>query len=83
MGRLWRTPTGEATEGSNGKSGFAHLFEHMMFQGSANVAKGEHFKLVIGARRQLNGTTTSDRTNYFEMLPASELALGSGSRPTA
>ncbi len=59
-----------------GKSGFAHLFEHMMFQGSSNVPRGEHFKLVTAHGGTLNGTTSEDRTNYFEMLPRSELALG-------
>jgi predicted Zn-dependent peptidase len=59
-----------------GRSGFAHLFEHMMFQGSANVARGEHFKLVTSHGGTLNGTTNEDRTNYFEMLPSNELALG-------
>jgi predicted Zn-dependent peptidase len=59
-----------------GRSGFAHLFEHMMFQGSKNVAKGEHFRLVSGHGGVLNGTTNSDRTNYFEVLPSNELALG-------
>jgi predicted Zn-dependent peptidase len=58
-----------------GRAGFAHLFEHMMFQGSANVPRGEHFKLVTGHGGTLNGNTTSDRTLYFEMLPRSELAL--------
>jgi len=58
-----------------GRSGFAHLFEHMMFEGSANVAKGEHFKLVSSHGGTLNGTTSSDRTNYFEVLPSNELAL--------
>ncbi len=58
-----------------GKSGFAHLFEHLMFQGSAHVAKGEHFKLITARGGTLNGTTSTDRTNYFEMLPSSELAL--------
>ncbi len=58
-----------------GHSGFAHLFEHMMFQGSANVARGEHFKLVTSHGGTLNGTTSEDRTNYFEMLPQSELPL--------
>jgi predicted Zn-dependent peptidase len=58
-----------------GRSGFAHLFEHMMFQGSANVPRGEHFKLVTAHGGVLNGTTSEDRTNYFEMLPSSELAL--------
>ena len=59
-----------------GRSGFAHLFEHMMFQGSANVGKGEHFSLIINRGGSANGTTSNDRTNYFETLPASELALG-------
>ena len=64
-----------ARDEDRGRSGFAHLFEHMMFQGSKNVARGEHFKLVTGHGGTLNGTTNSDRTNYFEMLPESELAL--------
>ncbi|MBW2460286.1 MAG: insulinase family protein [Deltaproteobacteria bacterium] len=59
-----------------GKSGFAHLFEHMMFQGSANVAKGEHFQLVMNRGGSMNGTTSHDRTNYFETLPSNELELG-------
>ena len=59
-----------------GRSGFAHLFEHMMFQGSKNVPKGDHFKLISSHGGTLNGTTNGDRTNYFEVLPASELALG-------
>ncbi len=59
-----------------GRSGFAHLFEHMMFQGSANVPRGKHFELVTSHGGTLNGTTSEDRTNYFEMLPSSELALG-------
>src|SRR5688572_28727457 len=58
-----------------GQSGFAHLFEHMMFQGSKNVAKGEHFTLISARGGTLNGTTSSDRTNYFETLPSNELAL--------
>src|SRR6185295_5243250 len=58
-----------------GKTGFAHLFEHMMFQGSANVAKGEHFDLVQGAGGTLNATTWLDRTNYFETMPSHELEL--------
>ena len=58
-----------------GRSGFAHLFEHMMFQGSRNVARCEHFKLVSGHGGTLNGTTNSDRTNYYELLPQGELAL--------
>jgi predicted Zn-dependent peptidase len=58
-----------------GRSGFAHLFEHMMFQGSADVAKGEHMRLVSSHGGQLNANTSSDRTNYFDLLPASELPL--------
>ncbi|MEM9864428.1 MAG: pitrilysin family protein [Myxococcota bacterium] len=59
-----------------GRSGFAHLFEHMMFQGSANVGKGEHFVYVRNRGGSANGTTWVDRTNYFETLPSNELALG-------
>ena len=58
-----------------GQSGFAHLFEHMMFQGSQHVAKGQHFTLISERGGSLNGTTSSDRTNYFEVLPSSELRL--------
>jgi zinc protease len=57
------------------KSGFAHLFEHMMFQGSRHVHKGQHFSLISERGGNLNGTTNSDRTNYFEVLPAGELEL--------
>lgn len=57
------------------KSGFAHLFEHMMFQGSRHVKKGQHFSLISERGGNLNGTTSSDRTNYFEVLPAGELEL--------
>jgi zinc protease len=56
-----------------GKSGFAHFFEHMMFQGSDNVADEEHFKLITNAGGTLNGTTNRDRTNYFETLPSNQL----------
>ena len=59
-----------------GRSGFAHLFEHMMFQGSANVDKGEHFQLVLNRGGEMNGTTSEDRTNYYETLPSNELSLG-------
>ena len=58
-----------------GKTGFAHLFEHMMFQGTANVEKGQHFSLIQAAGGTLNATTWLDRTNYFETLPAHELEL--------
>lgn len=57
------------------RSGFAHLFEHMMFQGSAHVKKAEHFQLVQRAGGQSNGSTTEDRTNYFEVLPSNRLNL--------
>ncbi len=56
-----------------GRSGFAHFFEHMMFQGSRNVADEEHFKIVSDAGGTLNGTTDSDRTNYFQTLPVNQL----------
>jgi predicted Zn-dependent peptidase len=58
-----------------GQSGFAHLFEHMMFQGSQHVTKGQHFTLISERGGSLNGTTSADRTNYFEVLPSSELEL--------
>ncbi|MBL7741481.1 MAG: insulinase family protein [Chitinophagaceae bacterium] len=56
-----------------GKSGFAHFFEHMMFQGSDNVADEQHFKIVTEAGGTLNGTTNVDRTNYFETAPSNQL----------
>ena len=56
-----------------GKSGFAHFFEHMMFQGSEHVADQEHFRLITEAGGSLNGTTNRDRTNYFETVPANQL----------
>ena len=56
-----------------GKSGFAHLFEHMMFQGSENVADEEHFKIVTEAGGTMNGTTNRDRTNYFQTVPVNHL----------
>jgi zinc protease len=59
-----------------GRTGFAHLFEHMMFQGSANVGKGEHFIIIQTNGGSANGTTNADRTNYFETLPANQLELG-------
>jgi len=58
-----------------GKTGFAHLFEHMMFQGSANVPKNRHFELVEGAGGSLNASTWFDRTNYYETLPSHHLEL--------
>jgi zinc protease len=59
-----------------GRTGFAHLFEHMMFQGSANVPKAGHFQHIMKAGGTMNGTTSSERTNYFETLPANQLPLG-------
>ena len=58
-----------------GRTGFAHLFEHMMFQGSENVPKAGHFQYVMKAGGTMNGTTSSERTNYYETLPASQLPL--------
>lgn len=58
-----------------GRTGFAHLFEHLMFQGSANVASAEHFGLLQPAGASVNATTWFDRTNYFEALPAGGLDL--------
>jgi zinc protease len=58
-----------------GRTGFAHLFEHMMFKGSENVGSGEHFVLVFNNGGNMNGTTNEDRTNYFEALPANQLDL--------
>jgi len=59
-----------------GRTGFAHLFEHMMFQGSANAPKGQHFKLVESNGGNLNGSTHPDFTDYFEVLPSNKLAVG-------
>ena len=58
------------------RTGFAHLFEHMMFKGSENVGPGEHMALVFNNGGTMNGTTDSDRTLYFEVLPANQLELG-------
>jgi predicted Zn-dependent peptidase len=59
-----------------GRTGFAHLFEHMLFSGSEHVGNNEHFKYVQSVGGVLNGTTFFDRTNYFETLPSNYLALG-------
>ena len=56
-----------------GKSGFAHFFEHMMFQGSDNVADEQHFKVITEAGGTLNGSTNRDRTNYYETIPSNQL----------
>lgn len=63
---------GSARE-QEGRSGFAHFFEHMMFQGSKNVGDEQHFKIITEAGGTLNGTTNSDRTNYFEVVPSNQL----------
>ena len=59
-----------------GHTGFAHLFEHMMFKGSENVGAGEHFFLIFNYGGSMNGTTSSDRTVYYEILPKNQLNLG-------
>lgn len=56
-----------------GKSGFAHFFEHMMFQGSDNVGDEQHFKIVSEAGGTLNGSTNRDRTNYYETVPSNQV----------
>src|SRR6266446_5939761 len=56
-----------------GRTGFAHLFEHMMFKGSENVGPGEHFYTVFGNGGTMNGTTNKERTLYFETMPANQL----------
>jgi zinc protease len=58
-----------------GRRGFAHLFEHMLFQGSENIGDDEHFKLISEAGGTLNGSTNGDRTNYFEQVPANFLEM--------
>ncbi len=58
-----------------GRTGFAHLFEHLMFQGSEHVANGEHFQALMGVGGRLNATTWFDRTNYFETVPSGALEL--------
>jgi zinc protease len=59
-----------------GRTGFAHLFEHMLFSGSEHVGNNEHFRHIQSVGGVLNGTTFFDRTNYFETLPSNYLALG-------
>lgn len=58
-----------------GRTGFAHLFEHMMFQGSENVGKAEHFMLINDYGGSMNGSTSFDRTNYFQTVPANQLEM--------
>jgi len=59
-----------------GRTGFAHLFEHLMFQGSANLEKLEHFRYVQSSGGMFNGSTHFDYTNYFEALPSNALERG-------
>jgi predicted Zn-dependent peptidase len=59
-----------------GRTGFAHLFEHMMFQGSANAPKGVHFKTVESNGGNLNGSTHADYTDYYEVMPSNKLVVG-------
>jgi zinc protease len=59
-----------------GRTGFAHLFEHLLFSGSENVGNNEHFRYVQSVGGVLNGSTFFDRTNYYETLPSNYLALG-------
>jgi zinc protease len=59
----------------DGQTGFAHLFEHLMFEGSVHVPKTEHMRLIQGSGGSLNATTNPDRTNYFETVPAEHLEL--------
>ena len=63
---------GSARE-QEGRSGFAHFFEHMLFEGSEHIGKGEHFKILTAAGATLNGSTNTDRTNYWEIVPANYL----------
>ncbi len=65
---------GSANE-REGRTGFAHLFEHMLFQGSENVGANEHFELIQRAGGTLNGSTWLDRTNYYETVPSQQLEL--------
>ncbi|MCA1631721.1 MAG: insulinase family protein [Acidobacteria bacterium] len=58
-----------------GRTGFAHLFEHMMFQGSENVPKAAHFQYVFNSGGTMNGTTSTERTNYYETLPSHQFPL--------
>jgi zinc protease len=65
---------GSANE-QRGKTGLAHFFEHMMFQGSQNVEKEMHFRFIQEAGGSLNGSTSLDRTNYYEKVPSNFLEL--------
>ena len=58
------------------RTGFAHFFEHLMFEGSDNIKRGEYMKLIQNAGGQMNANTSFDRTFYFEILPSNQLELG-------
>jgi len=57
------------------RTGFAHFFEHLLFEGSDNIGRGEYMKFIQAAGGQLNANTTQDRTFYFEVLPSNQLEL--------
>lgn len=59
-----------------GRTGFAHFFEHLMFEGSPNIKRGEYFKIIQAAGGTLNANTSNDRTYYYETLPSNQLELG-------
>jgi len=59
-----------------GRTGFAHFFEHLMFEGSDNIARGEYDKITLAAGGTLNANTSQDRTFYFELFPSNQLELG-------
>ena len=59
-----------------GRTGFAHFFEHLLFEGSQNIERGEYDKLVEGNGGTLNANTSNDRTFYYEILPSNQLELG-------
>lgn len=59
-----------------GRTGFAHFFEHLMFEGSPNIPRGEYFKIVQAAGGELNANTSQDRTYYYELFPSNQLELG-------
>jgi zinc protease len=59
-----------------GRTGFAHFFEHLMFEGSPNIPRGEYFKITQAAGGTLNANTSQDRTFYYELLPSNQLELG-------
>lgn len=59
-----------------GRTGFAHFFEHLMFEGSPNIGRGEYFKIIEAAGGSLNANTSNDRTYYYQTLPSNQLELG-------